>query len=80
VGALQFKFKEQAGREERDRLIATLREHGAENVRALFPGENDPELAALYLADGGDAEALRRLLEGSSAVEFAEPEVRRKPL
>jgi hypothetical protein len=80
VPGVQFKFKEAAGPGERDQLIATLHERGAEDVRQLFPDDSDPELASLFLVDGGDAEALRRLLESSDAVEFAEPEVRRRPL
>ncbi len=78
---LQFKFKEKVPGQERERLAAVLRERGARAVRPLFPDDPDPELATLYLVDCGEDPAggeLRALLAASPAVEFVEPEVRRK--
>jgi hypothetical protein len=46
----------------------------------LFPGEADPELAALYVVEVPDDDAADALgeLKRSSAVEFAEPEAERR--
>jgi hypothetical protein len=46
----------------------------------LFPGEQDPELASLYVVERSDDEAehLLRSLKRSSAVEFAEPQPERR--
>ncbi|TML28412.1 MAG: hypothetical protein E6G26_06175 [Actinobacteria bacterium] len=63
---IQFKLREGA----------TLDLAGA--VR-LFPDENDPELASLYVVELPDDEAedTLRTLKRSSAVEFAEPQAKR---
>jgi hypothetical protein len=77
----QFKFRATAGAVQRRQLIHELGEQGAGAVRRLFPGDDDPELSALYVLDvASEAEGRRllRLLNASKAVEFAEPEVRRK--
>ena len=46
----------------------------------LFPDESDPELASLYVLEVPDDDADGRLdqLKRSSAVEFAEPEAKRR--
>jgi hypothetical protein len=45
----------------------------------LFPDEDDPELASLYVVELPDDEAedMLRTLKHSSAVEFAEPQAER---
>jgi hypothetical protein len=45
----------------------------------LFPDEDDPELASLYVVELPDEEAEETLtsLQRSSAVEFAEPQAER---
>ena len=45
----------------------------------LFPDEDDPELASLYVVELPDAEAEETLrsLKRSTAVEFAEPQAER---
>ncbi len=77
---VQFKFRKDAGDDDRERLIATLQESGAEKVEPLFPGAPDDELAALYSALVGERDVRRalRLLRRSKTVEFAEPEVQRR--
>src|SRR2546430_1351520 len=77
---LQFKFRDDVNADDREQLITTLEEKGAEKVEPLFPNESDEELAALYIAlvaVDGDLKKLLRLLKRSRKVEFAEPEVDR---
>ena len=64
---IQFKLREGA----------TIDVPGA--VR-LFPDDEDPELAALYVLELPDDEAAETLskLKRSSAVEFAEPQAERR--
>jgi hypothetical protein len=63
---IQFKLREGA----------TLDVPGAVQ---LFPGDPDPELAALYVVELPDEEAAGTLsrLKASRSVEFAEPEAER---
>ncbi len=77
---LQVKFKENAPVSERDGVIGALSERGASAVRPLFPEARDPELGSLYVVElnGGDRQRLLGYLKKAKAVEFAEPEVRRK--
>jgi hypothetical protein len=78
---LQFKFREGTSNDDREQLIATLEDKGADNVEPLFPDESDEELAALYSARvgaQGDFDKLLHLLKRSRKVEFAEPELDRK--
>jgi hypothetical protein len=46
----------------------------------LFPDEDDPELASLYVVElpDDDAEETLERLKRSSAVEFAEPQAERR--
>jgi hypothetical protein len=60
-----------------------LREGAALDVAGavpLFPGDDDPELASLYVLELPDDEAEETLteLKRSSAVEFAEPQPERR--
>jgi hypothetical protein len=58
--------------------------HGArldvEGAQRLFPDDDDPELASLYVVELPDEEAEETLtrLKRSSAVEFAEPQAERR--
>jgi hypothetical protein len=69
---VRFKFHAHASDSERRDVIDTL----AEGAERLFPDDDDPELASMYVTEfpdqhGADAlAALRR----ADAVEFAEPE------
>jgi hypothetical protein len=75
----QVKFRQDAGNADRDAVIDGIRrQHG--RVDPLFPGEGDSELASIFIADvpNGSDEAVLSLLGSSSAVEFFEPELRRK--
>jgi hypothetical protein len=69
---IQLKFREDADEGERRRVL-----DGLEDAEALFPDEDDPELAALYVAELADDEALGDL-QRDRAVEFAEPEAERR--
>lgn len=78
---LQFKFNEASNTADRKKVIRELNASGAQNVRRLFPEEEDAELAALYMVDYTDestGQGLLKLLQSEAAVQFAEGEVRRK--
>jgi hypothetical protein len=78
---LQFKFREGTSSDDREQLITTLEDKGADTVEPLFPDESDEELATLYSARvgaEGDFDKLLRLLKRSRKVEFAEPQLDRK--
>lgn len=77
---LQFKFKDGAAAAERREVVRALKEEGLTDVRPLFPGAKDSQLDSLYLVElnGRDGDEVLTLLNSSSAVDFAEPEVRRK--
>jgi hypothetical protein len=77
---LQVKFRTGASHDKVDEVLGALVERGADDVRALFPGSDDPELGALYVveANGTSRDRLLRVLDKSDVVEFAEPEARRK--
>ncbi len=79
---LQFKLRAGVGRTACDRLVRSLRAAGARDVRRLLPGEADPELAALYTVECGEAapDDLLARLRASPEVEFAEHSPRRKPV
>jgi hypothetical protein len=78
--AIQFKFREDAPADERVQLIRTLQEKHGPTVRPLFPGDNEPELAALYRVEGVAPERVPEvlaLLRASKYVDFAESDARR---
>jgi len=79
---LQLKFREDAPPAERDRLIGDLSSKGAATVRPLFPDSNDRLRGSLYVVDfnSGSEKKMLDYLNEADAVEFAEPEVRRKLL
>jgi hypothetical protein len=65
------------------RIQFKLREGATVDVAGavpLFPDEDDPELASLYVVElpDEDAEETLRELKRSSAVEFAEPQAERR--
>jgi hypothetical protein len=69
---VRVKFREHATDDERRHVLESL--DGAER---LFPDDEDPELASLYVAELPDRSALDTL-KSSQAVEFAEPEAERR--
>lgn len=77
---LQFKFRDDTTSEDRDRIIASLTEDGAEHIEPIFPESDEAGLAAVYSAHVNDDESdrlLARLLR-SNAVEFAEAQPERR--
>ena len=81
TGKLQFKFVQEAGDEAREALTEKLHDRGALEVRPLFPGEKNPELAAIRVVEyRGDRNGgrLLRYLKRSKLVEFAEGQITRK--
>lgn len=76
---LQFKFRDEASTEARERLIASLSDDGADKVEPIFPDADEGDLAALYsaLVDDRRFKKLLRRLERSEAIEFAEPQPER---
>jgi hypothetical protein len=80
---LEFKFRESASPERRRQVVAQVAKLGATTVEPLFPGEQDPELASLYKAEGVPDELTDQVvstLDKHDDVEFAEPTAERKLL
>jgi hypothetical protein len=77
---LQLKFREDASEEQRGQIIEDLSANGAGAVRPLFPDAADGVRGSLYIVELNVASKTRVLsfLNRADAVEFAEPEVRRK--
>lgn len=78
---LQFKFADKIGQAGRQNVIRALSKCGVDEPQPLLPGETDAELAALFVVNvpsQGKADEVLALLNKSPAIEFAEPEVRRK--
>jgi hypothetical protein len=71
---IQFKLREDADDDECRRVVATVAQ-----AERLFPDDDDPELATIWVADVPDDRAADTLdeLKRSRAVEFAEPEAER---
>lgn len=74
---LLFKFKESAQSRERERVFTRLRKQGVTTVEPLFPDVEDEELASLFMLETEDDSILRHL-KRARAVEYVEPEARRK--
>jgi len=72
---IQFKLREDADETECRRVVDDVA-----HAERLFPDERDPELATLYVTELPDDEAAHTLgaLKCSEAVEFAEPEAKRR--
>ncbi len=78
---LHFKFREGLDNGLRLRFIQTLKNHGAQGVRRLFPKETDGELATMYTVEVSRMAVARKVLDflrSADSVEFAESELRRK--
>jgi hypothetical protein len=77
---LQLKFREDASDEQREQVIDDLSAECAAAVRPLFPDATDGVRGSLYIVDLNGASETRvlRFLDRADAVEFAEPEVRRR--
>ena len=75
-----MKFREDASQAQREQVIEGLSRQGASDVRPLFPDASDPMRSALYVVDADDRteRPLLSFLQDADAVEFAEPEVRRR--
>jgi len=69
---VRFKFHARASDGERRHVIDTL----AAGAERLFPDDDDPELASMYVTDlsGEDAAGALSALRRAEAIEFAEPE------
>lgn len=74
---LLFKFKTSAPARDRERVFSHLRKLGVSAVEPLFPDTEDEALAAVFMLDTEDESLLPRL-QRERAVEYVEPEVRRK--
>ena len=70
---IRLKIREQSSEDERRIVLDTL----APGAERLFPEEEDPELASLYVAELADTQSLDAL-KRAKAVEFAEPEAERR--
>jgi len=78
---LHLKFRTDANEAERQSAFRLAREAGAQDIRRLFPEASDEELASLLMIDVRNEAAVPKLLKilgAHEAVEFVEPEVRRK--
>jgi hypothetical protein len=73
---IQFKLRPDAEPAECRRVV-----HDVARAERLFPDDDDPELATLYVADLPDDRAAKALdeLHRSDAVEFAEAQPMRRP-
>ena len=77
---LHFQFALSADDTRRAILLRELERDGARLVRPLFPGETDPELAAIQVVESDETHSLRLLqrLKSSKTVQYAEMEPVRK--
>ena len=78
---LHFKFSTESAPEARERLVEALLADGATAAFPMFDGEDDPEVAALYVVEVKDHESEERILavlEKAEEVEFAEQPVWRR--
>ena len=78
---LHLKLRIGASNAEREAVVRLARDAGASAVRPLFPQTTDEELATLQTVDVDSEAAVPKLLKSlgrHKAVEFVEPEVKRK--
>lgn len=78
---VEFKFRESAPASTRQQVVEQVARLGAKQVAPLFPGEQDPELASMYKAEGVPDDAVEQVvskLDSQDAVEFAERTPERK--
>jgi len=76
-----LKLRSGVAETERQAVFSVAREAGALSVRPLFPEAADDDLASLYMIDVDSESVIPRLMRAlgrSKAVEFVEPEVKRK--
>jgi hypothetical protein len=81
VAKLHLKLRTDANEAERQSAFRLARETGAQGIRPLFPEATDDDLASLITIDVSNETAVPKLLKAlgaHKAVEFVEPEVRRK--
>lgn len=76
---LQFKFRDETSKPEREQLILKLEDNGASEVTRLFPDALDG-LGGVYSLQvhGQRMPKLLDLLKRSRLIEFAEPAVERR--
>jgi hypothetical protein len=78
---LHLKLRVGVSEAEREAVFRLAREAGALDVRPLFPEATDEELASLQMIDVDSDAAMAKLMKtlaAHKAVEFVEPEVKRK--
>jgi hypothetical protein len=78
---VHFKIRDSADDQAKAQILKRLASGGASRVEPLFPRESDPELGSLFVASAKTAAHQRSILhqlQRATAVEFAEPEARRK--
>ena len=78
---IRFQFRPSAKSDSRQSVVAQLIASGAQGVEPLFPGEGDPELAALFSAHVSDDDSvapLLALLSEDASVAFAEEDAPRR--
>lgn len=78
---LHLKLRTDVAKADREAVLSTARQAGARSVRALFPNHRDKELATFYTVDADSAPAIKALmktLKSHPAVEFVDPEFKRK--
>jgi len=77
---LNFQFVPGTTAKTREAVCEDLRQAGAHEVHPLFPGEPDPELGALHVAevDASESQSLLQWLRARKEVAFAEEPARRK--
>ncbi len=78
---LHLKLREGAGGPARESVFRSARDAGALDIRRLFPTTDDKTLASMYTIDADSTASVSKIvkkLQGHTAVEFVEPEVKRK--
>ena len=78
MSKLNFQFKPGIRESDLADLIDNIRKAGATDVRPLFPGDRDPDLATLYVVECEDQRRFQVLLSTAYPVRFVEDEIRRK--
>jgi len=78
---VNFKFQEDASDLDRAKVLQLLEDRGGGKVAPLFPGDADPELGSIFVAEVPDGTRGHRAiaaLNRSKAVQYVEREPARK--
>ena len=81
MNRIEFKFIETSPASERSRTLLLTEKLSSQQPSALFPDEDDPELASLYKVEDvkdRDVSTLLELLESQACIEFAESQNMRR--